>query len=131
MVMEVKEENNMKRLFILLIKYMPIIQMISMLFNNTLYYTDNYNTCYLLDFAFGNSILTTILLFVCSYTFNFCNWYRIIITTNLINIFIANADAYYILSMTDIQLLTMYYIISGIGCIISICSYIYGNKNTI
>lgn len=33
----------MKKLFVILIKYMPIIQMIGMLFNNTLFYiTDIY-----------------------------------------------------------------------------------------
>lgn len=41
----------MKRLFIVLIKYIPIIQMIGMLFNNILYcFSDIYIISYLLDF---------------------------------------------------------------------------------
>lgn len=40
----------MKRLFIVLIKYIPIIQMVGMLFNNILYcFSDIYIISYLLD----------------------------------------------------------------------------------
>lgn len=57
----------MKRLFIVLIKYIPIIQMVGMLFNNILYCFSNiYIISYLLDFIIGNSITTTFLLYVCS-----------------------------------------------------------------
>lgn len=52
----------MKRLFIVLIKYIPIIQMVGMLFNNILYCFSNiYIISYLLDFIIGNSITTTFL----------------------------------------------------------------------
>ena len=47
----------MKRLFIVLIKYIPIIQMVGMLFNNILYcFSDIYIISYILDFIIGNSI---------------------------------------------------------------------------
>lgn len=50
----------MKRLFIVLIKYIPIIQMVGMLFNNILYcFSDIYIISYILDFIIGNSITTT------------------------------------------------------------------------
>ena len=50
----------MKRLFIVLIKYIPIIQMIGMLFNNILYcFSDIYIISYLLDFIIGNSIFVS------------------------------------------------------------------------
>lgn len=64
----------MKRLFIVLIKYIPIIQMVGMLFNNILYcFSDIYIISYLLDFIIGNSITTTFLLYVCSYVLVFVN----------------------------------------------------------
>lgn len=45
----------MKRLFIVLIKYIPIIQMVGMLFNNILYcFSDIYIISYILDFIIGN-----------------------------------------------------------------------------
>lgn len=75
----------MKRLFIVLIKYIPIIQMVGMLFNNILYcFSDIYIISYILDFIIGNSITTTFLLYVCSYVFGFCKWHRFIITAILI-----------------------------------------------
>lgn len=81
----------MKRLFIVLIKYIPIIQMVGMLFNNILYcFSDIYIISYILDFIIGNSITTTFLLYVCSYVFGFCKWHRFIITANIINLLIAN-----------------------------------------
>lgn len=49
----------MKHLFILLIKFIPAIQMAGMLFNNTLYYFDIDYFTYITDFTIGNSIITT------------------------------------------------------------------------
>ena len=70
--------------------------MVGMLFNNILYcFSDIYIISYILDFIIGNSITTTFLLYVCSYVFGFCKWHRFIITANIINLLIANLDAYY------------------------------------
>lgn len=116
----------MKHLFILLIKFIPAIQMAGMLINNTLYYFDiNYLT-YITDFAIGNSIITTFLLYVCSYVFNFCIWHRLIITANFINICIAITDTIILLPINDVQLLIIYYAISAI--FISISTIIHINK---
>ena len=52
----------MKRLFIVLLNNIPIIQMVGMLFNNILYCFSNiYIISYILDFIIGNSITTTFL----------------------------------------------------------------------
>lgn len=110
----------MKRLFIVLIKYIPIIQMVGMLFNNILYCFSNiYIISYLLDFIIGNSITTTFLLYVCSYVFGFCKWHRFIITANIINILIANLDAYYRIPISDIQLLIVYHFVAALFICIS------------
>lgn len=84
--------------------------MVGMLFNNILYcFSDIYIISYLLDFIIGNSITTTFLLYVCSYVFGFCKWHRFIITANIINLLIANLDAYYRIPISDIQLLIVYH----------------------
>lgn len=120
----------MKKLFILLIKYMPIIQMVGMLFNNTLYYAyDTYTASYIIDFLIGNSVITTLLLFVCSYTFGFCKYYRIIILANFINVLIASLDASVVLPISDIKLLLTYYIIASIFIIVATYSHVKNNKN--
>lgn len=101
---------KLKDIFVLVIKYMPIVQMVGMLFNNLMYYFDiGNNICYIIDFVIGNSIITTILLFICSNLFGFCNWHRLIITSNFINIVIANIDVLFVIPISDLQLISLYF----------------------
>lgn len=52
----------MKRLFVLTIKYIPIIQLIGMLINNSLYtYDINIEFDYIGDFLLGNSIVNSVI----------------------------------------------------------------------
>ena len=115
----------MKHLFILL-SNIPAIQMAGMLLNNTLYYFDIDYFTYITDFTIGNSIITTFLLYVCSYVFNFCIWHKLIITANFINICIAIIDTIVLFPISDVQLLIIYYTISVI--FISISTIIHINK---
>lgn len=104
------------------------MQMAGMLLNNTLcYFCTDLDTIYLLDYIIGNSIVTTILLFVCSYIFNYCDWHRLIISANFVNISVANIDAIYHINITDLQLLCIYYIVSIMTIIMAITNHI--NKN--
>lgn len=99
---------------------MPVIQMAGMLLNNILYYFDIYNKLsYTFDFIIGNSIITTILLYLCSNVFQFCIWHRIIIIGNFINLIIANIDSIFHIPISDIQLLITYHIIATIFVIIA------------
>ena len=60
-----KQDSMMKRLFILTIKYIPIIMMIGMLGNNLLYYFEiGGDWVNLFDIFFGNSLITTFLLYI-------------------------------------------------------------------
>lgn len=104
--------------------------MVGMLFNNILYcFSDIYIISYILDFIIGNSITTTFLLYVCSYVFGFCKWHRFIITANIINLLIANLDAYYRIPISDIQLLIVYHFIAAIFICISTYIHIKNNRN--
>lgn len=118
----------MKHLFILLIKFIPAIQMAGMLLNNTLYYFDIDYLTYIFDFTIGNSLITTFLLYICSYLFNFCTWHRLIITANLINICIAITDTIILLPISDIQLLITYYAIAAIFIVASTIIHIKKKK---
>lgn len=120
----------MKKLFLILIKFIPVIQLAGMLLNNTLYCFNVIKVAsYITDFIIGNSIITTFLLFVCSYLFNFCKWHRIIITANFINIMIANYDAILGIPITDMQLLCVYYIVAAAFTIVSTYIHIKEIKN--
>lgn len=80
----------LNKALILIIKYIPIIQMIGILASNTLCYYEIKNNVVLpiFDFFIGNSVVTVILLWVCSNVFKFCSWHRLIILSNFIVVII-------------------------------------------
>ena len=119
----------MKKLFLLLIKFIPVIQMAGMLVNNTLYHLEIPYISIALDFTIGNSYITTFLLYVCNVIFGFCKWHRTIITANFININIAFIDSLITLPTTDAQLLSLYYIIASIAIIIITINHIRNAKH--
>ena len=98
--------------------------MVGMLINNLLYFNDIYCLSYILDYLIGNSIITTFLLIVCSYIFNFCTWHRLIIIANFINITIASVDAIHKIPITDLQLLTLYHFVAVVFIIIATINHI-------
>lgn len=109
----------MKKSLLLLIKYIPIIQMVGVLLNNTLFYYDILvEFVRLNNYMIGNSVITTILLYVCSYVFKFCNWYRLIVISNFINITIAAVDLIFHIPISNLELLVLYYTIYIIFLII-------------
>lgn len=113
----------------MLIKYIPIVQMMGMFINNTMYYLEiNNSFSYCLDFALGNSIICTFLILICSYVFNFCKWHRYIILGNFINLIIANLDAIIKINIKDIHLLLLCYFISGIFIIFSTITHLSDKK---
>ena len=110
-----------KKIFLISIKYFPIIQMIGMILNNILYLLfDEFKYIKLLDFVIGNSLITTILLYVCSITFNYCNWHRLLITANFINTFIAALNYIINFNVTNLSLILIYITIDLIFIIICI-----------
>ena len=113
------------KIFILTLKYIPIIQMVGMFINSLNYLKYGWFDSYFLDFIIGNSLITTFLLFICSYVFRFCNWYRYIIITNFINIVITNIDAWGYLNIDNAKLLDIISIVNTIGIICSLYSKLY------
>ena len=101
----------MKKLFVFLIKYIPVIQMAGIIVNNIVYSLTNSLYPEILDFTIGNSLVTTLLLYICSNLFGFCKWHRLIITANLINIIIATTDFIIPLDKTNFQLILFYFTI--------------------
>ena len=77
--------NNIisRKLTLLLIKYIPVIQMTGIFVTKLLnYYFDSF-IIKILDFIFGSTILATTLLISCSKTFKFCVYHRVIIVCNV------------------------------------------------
>ena len=78
--------NNIisRKLTLLLIKYIPVIQMTGIFINRLLDYFTSLEIVDILDFIFGSTILATTLLISCSRTFKFCVFHRVIIMCNLV-----------------------------------------------
>ncbi|WP_291625591.1 hypothetical protein [Clostridium sp.] len=110
-----------KKIFLISIKYLPLLQMFSMILNNILYLlSDNFKYIKLLDFVIGNSLVSTILLYVCSITFNYCNWHRLLITANFINLLIAALDYIINFNVTNLSLILIYITIDFLFIILCI-----------
>lgn len=77
--------NNIisRKLTLLLIKYIPVIQMTGIFINRLLDYFTSLEIVDILDFIFGSTILATTLLISCSKTFKFCVYHRVIIVCNI------------------------------------------------
>lgn len=84
-----------KKLFIFLIKYIPIIQMINVIISNILYIISDYDRFITqLEIIIGNSYTHIFIYYICSYLFGFCKWHRLIITANLLSLILVNIDFY-------------------------------------
>lgn len=106
------------KLLIISIKYIPIIQLIGMLFNDVLYFTNCYTLAYITDYIFGNSVIFSTLILICSYTFDFCTCYRLIILCNFINSSIGFIDRICHIPVDNIELIVIHCIIIFVFVII-------------
>lgn len=62
----------LKKLFILMLKYLPVIEMAGILINNTCYYINIYLISNILDTCLGDSLIHNIFIFIGSLLFGFC-----------------------------------------------------------
>ena len=108
----------LKKLFIFLIKYIPVIQMAGIIINNILYSLGNKELSIIIDYIFGNSITTTLLFYICSYIFRFCKWHRLVITCNLMNITITMLDNIIVFPTTNEKQILLYFTIDIIFIIL-------------
>lgn len=102
----------MKRITLLFIRYLPVIQMVSFLLNNIFaYYDADNNLVDLLDAFLANSLASSFLLYITSYLFGFPIWHRMIIICNLICSCVAFIDYIWRIPISDVSLLFTYFTI--------------------
>ena len=72
---------NKHKLFLLCAKWIPVVTAIGILVTNTIaYYGCNDIVVDIFNFNIGTSVAGVILMYVCSYAFNFCLWHKLVIT---------------------------------------------------
>lgn len=107
--------------FIITLKYFPIVQTLGMLINNTCYVFNVYpELCFILDFLIGNSLITTILIFIASYIFKFCKWHRAMIICNFVNVVVAYMNYMFIKDAEGIIIPVITYVIISITILVSL-----------
>lgn len=106
----------LNKTLILLIKYIPIIQMICVIaFNTMLYHNVLLKYCKLNNIITGNSVVATILLLLCSVIFKYGFWHRILVVSNFIIILIILIDRVFHIPISDLELLVLYYVVYSIS----------------
>lgn len=119
-----------KKLLLITVKYLPIIQMMGFLLNNTLVCFDYIgNLKYDIDFSLGSSIINILALIIISFGLHYCLWHRLLLTANGINICIAWYDARDKFPIEDRTMLAIYYIIAAIFIIIGTYTHIKYDRN--
>lgn len=103
------------KLFLLCAKWIPVVTAIGILVTNTIaYYGCNDIVVDIFNFNIGTSLAGVILMYVCSYAFNFCIWHKLVITYNALIIAIVFIIRYCITECSYSYLLLSYYILAGI-----------------
>lgn len=76
---------NMKhKVFLLIAKWIPVAVAAGILINNTLAMLDVKDVILdLFDITVGSSLAFVVMMYACSYIFNFCYWHKIVITYDL------------------------------------------------
>lgn len=103
------------KLLLLCAKWIPVVTAIGILVTNTIaYYGCNDIVVDIFNFNIGTSVAGVILMYVCSYAFNFCIWHKLVITYNALIIAIVFIIRYCITECSYSYLLLSYYILAGI-----------------
>jgi len=111
----VKEENlNKKRhkLFLIILKFTPIINALGCFLNTIAGYFDI--DLQVLSYICSTSMTSWIFIFIASYVFKFCLWYRMLLYYILIINGLNTLDYYVGIPLSDFNLLILYLLIAGI-----------------
>lgn len=105
------DKKILYKLELLSVKFVPIIVAFFSVLNMILYYfniTEN-----LIDFIAGNSLLTTIPMYISSYTYKFCKYHRMFIHYIVVSNVICAIDDIFVIPLDSFEMLIMYMIVAG------------------
>lgn len=118
--------KRLYKLFLFLLKVIPIVSAFFYWLNTTLAYFEI--DIPILSYLGGMSFYCWLLIYIATYVFNFCSYQRVflyyILICNIINII----DYHYTIPLSDFNLLVTYYILSGLSLFLFLLLYLR-NKN--
>lgn len=108
--------NFKHKVFLLIAKWIPVAVAAGILINNTLAMLDVKDVILdLFDITVGSSLAFVVMMYACSYVFNFYYWHKIVITYDLfVLLYILLIRYTNIGECSDGLLLTIHYILAGI-----------------
>lgn len=116
------------KLFLLTLKYIPILITISYILNTLLYWFG-------IDFPIlshiaGMSLLTWVFMYLATYVFQFCSYHRLLLYFILANDLINVYDYYYLIPVQDFVLLEIYTSLIGLLIIFLVIDHVKNNKRS-
>jgi uncharacterized membrane protein YdjX (TVP38/TMEM64 family) len=104
--------KRMYKLELICVKYVPILIVLITLIDVILYYFDI--DFELINYIAGTSFLTMIPMYISSYVYKFCEYYRMFLHYIVVNKVVMMIDLYIGIPLGDFMLLVLYLIIAGI-----------------
>ena len=120
-VVEKLRRSNLRKLLLLVLKYIPIVIALCYMLN-TMFYIE------LLSNIAGVSLLTWIFLYLASIVFEFCSYHRIFLWYILIDGILNIVDYYWNIPISTDNLIRIHNILAGITLFIVLILYVKSNK---
>ena len=127
--MEEKSKENRYKLFIVVIKFIPILTALCYM-SSTIFNYLGYNIEPLSNFG-GMSLLTWIFIYLASLVFKFCSYHRIFLWYILVDDLFNIIDYYWNIPISTDNILMMHNIWIGITLFIVLIFYVKNHKNII
>lgn len=130
MVVEEKSRSKLLyKIFLIALKYIPVLIAISYVINTLLCWFD-------IDLAVlsnisGMSLLTWIFMYIATYVFRFCEYHRLLLYFILVDDSINIYDYYFTIPLEDHIMLELHTALIGVLVIILLINHVTNNKRTI
>lgn len=119
--------RTLYKLELISVKYTPILMVLVSVLNVILAYFDIF--IYALNVIAGNSVLSTIPMYISSYAYKFCKYHRMFINYLVVSNIILLYDDAIPIPVSDLEFITAYMAVFGIFMFITLYLYLkYGDR---
>ena len=123
------KSKTLYKIQLYLLKVIPMVMAFICLVNTVLSYYDI--DCGFLSYLGSCSILMIAYLYVSSYVFRFCEYYRMFLHYIVINLILNTYDLYIGIPLNDRDLFIMYLTITGVIMFLILYLYVKNNKKSV
>lgn len=117
------------KVFLIALKYIPILVTLSYIANTALCWFDI--DVPVLSNISGMSLLTWLFMYIATYVFSFCNYHRLLLYSILVDDSINIYDYYFTIPLEDHVMLELHTSLIGILVIVLLINHVKSNKKSI